>query len=125
FDTVLVGYGSSGPDGFGVASYAATRTERLRFLIAHRPGFVVPTLAARKAATLDQFSGGRLAMHFISGGSDAEQRRDGDLLDHDARYRRTDEYIGVLRKVWTSAEPFDHEGEFYRFERAFSEVKPL
>lgn len=125
FDRVLVGYGSTGPDTWGVTSYAAAVTDRLGFLLAHRPGFVVPTLAARKAATLDQFSGGRLAMHFISGGSDAEQRRDGDFLDHDARYRRTDEYIGVLRKVWTSTEPFDHEGEFYRFERAFSEVKPL
>ncbi|HEY7294941.1 MAG TPA: LLM class flavin-dependent oxidoreductase, partial [Dehalococcoidia bacterium] len=77
------------------------------------------------AATLDQFSGGRLALHFISGGSDAEQRRDGDFLDHDGRYRRTDEYIGVMRRVWTAEEPFDHAGEFYRFERAFSEVKPL
>ncbi len=125
FDTVLVGYGSSGPDGFGVASYAAMRTERLRFLIAHRPGFVAPTLAARKAATLDQFSGGRIALHFITGGSDAEQRRDGDFLDHDGRYRRTDEYLEVMRRVWTASAPFDHEGEFYRFEGAFSEVKPV
>ena len=125
FDRVLVGYGSTGPDTWGVTSYASAVTDRLGFLLAHRPGFGRPTLAARKAATLDQFSGGRLAMHFISGGSDAEQRRDGDFLDHDARYRRTDEYIGVLRRVWTAAEPFDHEGEFYHFERAFSEVKPV
>jgi len=61
FDKVLVGYGSSGPDGFGVASYAAGQTERLGYLIAHRPGFVAPTLAARKAATLDQFSRGRVS----------------------------------------------------------------
>src|SRR5204863_8981626 len=53
FDRVLVGYGSAGPDSFGVAAYAASVTERLGYLIAHRPGFVVPTLAARKAATLD------------------------------------------------------------------------
>jgi alkanesulfonate monooxygenase len=125
FDRVLIGYGSSGPDGFSVASYAASVTDRLGFLIAHRPGFVVPTLAARKLATLDHFTGGRIAVHIITGGADAEQQRDGDWLDHDARYRRTDEYLEVVRRVWTSDRPFDHEGEFYHFKAAFSEVKPL
>src|SRR5262245_60152161 len=52
FDRVLVGYGSSGPDGWTIAAWAAAHTERLGFLLAHRPGFVVPTLAARKAATV-------------------------------------------------------------------------
>lgn len=124
FDRVLVGYGSTGPDGFSVTSYAAGVTERLGFLLAHRPGFVAPTLAARKAATLDQFSGGRLAVHFISGGSDAEQQRDGDWLDHDGRYRRSDEYLEIVRRTWTSERPFDFAGEFYRIEGGYSEVKP-
>jgi alkanesulfonate monooxygenase len=125
FDRVLVGYSSSGPDGFGVASFAAAATERLGFLLAHRPGFVAPTLAARKFATLDHFSGGRVALHVITGGSDAEQKRDGDWLDHDARYRRTDEYLEVVRRTWTADGPFDYEGEFYRIQGARSDVKPL
>jgi alkanesulfonate monooxygenase len=61
---------------------------------------------------------------FISGGSDEDQRRDGDYLAHDERYARTDEYLQILRRVWTENEPFDHEGRFYRFEKAFSDVKP-
>ncbi|HLF77308.1 MAG TPA: LLM class flavin-dependent oxidoreductase [Dehalococcoidia bacterium] len=125
FDSALIGYGSSGPDGWSLATWAAAATERLRFLVAHRPGFVVPTLAARKAATIDQLTGGRLSLHIVTGGSDQEQARDGDFLDKDARYRRTDEYLDVLRKTWTSSQPFDHEGEFYRFQGAFSGVKPL
>ncbi|MFQ4143604.1 LLM class flavin-dependent oxidoreductase [Chlorogloeopsis sp. ULAP02] len=125
FDRVLVGYSSTGPDGFSVVSYAASVTERLKFLLAHRPGFVTPTLAARKLATLDRFTNGRVAVHIITGGSDAEQQRDGDWLDHDTRYRRTDEYLNILRQVWTSEEPFNYEGEFYRLKGAFSEVKPL
>lgn len=48
FDRVLIGYHSSAPDGFQVAAYAATKTTRLKFLLAHRPGFVAPTLAARQ-----------------------------------------------------------------------------
>lgn len=59
-------------------------------MIAHRPGFVAPTLAARTAATLDHFTNGRIAVHIITGGNDADQQRDGDWLDHDNRYRRTD-----------------------------------
>ena len=125
FDRVLVGYGSTGADGFVVTAHAAAATTRLGFLIAHRPGFVAPTLAARKAATLDHVTGGRIALHIITGGSDVEQQRDGDFLDHDARYRRTDEYLQVLRRTWTSERPFDFDGEFYRVRGAFSEVKPL
>ena len=53
FDRVLVGYTSTSADGFSVTAYAAAHTERLGYLIAHRPGFVAPTLAARTAATLD------------------------------------------------------------------------
>jgi alkanesulfonate monooxygenase len=125
FDRVLIGYNSNSPDGFGVASYAASVTEKLGFLIAHRPGFVAPTLAARKAATLDHFTNGRIAIHIITGGSDADQQKDGDWLDHDTRYRRTDEYLEIVRRVWTSETPFDYEGQFYRVKQAFSDVKPL
>jgi alkanesulfonate monooxygenase len=125
FDKVLVGYTATAAEGFVVASHAASQTQRLGFLIAHRPGFVAPTLAARTAATLDQFSGGRVSLHIITGGSDVDQARDGDWLDHDTRYRRTDEYLTLMRRVWTEDRPFDHAGEFYRVAKAFSEIKPV
>ena len=62
FDRVLIGYFSNAPDGFLIGAHAGTVTERLGFLLAHRPGFVAPTVAARKMATLDQLVDGRLAM---------------------------------------------------------------
>ena len=123
FDMVLTGYSSSTPDGFEVAGYAAAHTERLGYLIAHRPGFVAPTLAARKAATLDQLTNGRIALHIITGGNDIEQRQDGDWLDHDSRYRRTDEYLDVMRRIWNETEPFDHDGEFYHLQAAYSQAR--
>src|SRR5262249_34566439 len=61
----------------------------------------------------------------LPGGGHAEQQRDADFLDHDARSRRTDESLEVLRRTWTSNRPFDFDGEFYRVRGAFSEVKPL
>jgi alkanesulfonate monooxygenase len=125
FDAVLVGYTSSAAEGFQIAQYCAHRTERLKFLVAHRPGFVAPTLAARTIATFDALTDGRLWLHVISGGFDAEQRRDGDWLGHDERYARTDEYLEVMRRLWTEGQPFDHEGRYYRFAKAFSEVRCL
>src|SRR4051794_37614003 len=125
FDRVLVPHHSTGPSATLTIAYAAAHTEKIHFMLAHRPGFTAPTLAARQIASLDQFSGGRLGVHFISGGSDDEQKRDGDYLSHDQRYERTDEYLSILRRVWASEQPFDHDGKHYRFEQGFSEVKPL
>lgn len=125
FDRVLVGYWSDQPDGFLVTALAGQATSTINFLLAHRPGFVSPTLAARKLATLDHLLDGRLAVHIISGGSDAEQRKDGDYLDHDQRYARSDEFLEVVRRVWTEEKPFDHQGTFYQAQGAFSAIKPL
>lgn len=123
FDKLLVGYFSDAPDGFLVASLAAAHTDRIGFLVAHRPGFVAPTLAARKFATLDQITGGRAAIHVISGGDDTDQLRDGDTLDKEARYARTDEYVWILKRIWTEHGPIDHTGTYYRFVGASTAVR--
>jgi alkanesulfonate monooxygenase len=123
FDRVLIGYSSSEPDGTQVAAYAASHTDRLSFLVAHRPGFVAPTLAARTFATLDQFAGGRAAVHIITGGSDSEQRRDGDHLSKDERYDRTDEYLDIMKLAWTSEAPFGYHGRYYQLDDFYTGVR--
>ncbi len=125
FDRVLIGYGATGPDGFAVAAHVLYATTRLKVLIAHRPGFVAPTLVARKLATLDQLTGGgRVAIHHITGGDELDQKRDGDFADHDRRYARTAEFMSLLRRELTEAAPFDYDGEFYRVGGAYSAVRP-
>jgi alkanesulfonate monooxygenase len=125
FDRVLIGYGASGPDGFAVAAHVLHVTSTLKVLIAHRPGFVAPTLVARKLATLDQLTGGgRVGIHHITGGDELDQKRDGDFADHDRRYARTAEFMTLLRRELTAAEPFDYDGEFYRVSGAYSSVRP-
>ena len=121
FDAALVGYSSGSADSFAVAQAAAAATNSLRFLVAHRPGFVSPTLAARRAATVDIFTGGRIGVHFITGGSDAEQRRDGDHLLHDDRYHRTNEYMTIFRRA-LAGDTFDYKGQYYDIENASSDV---
>ena len=124
FDRALVAFGSTSPESQLVVAHAASVTRRLGFMIAHRPGFTAPTVAARQLATLDQFTGGRIAVHIITGGADDEMRKDGDHLTKDERYARTDEYLDILRKEWTSEKPFDYKGQYYNVEQAFGAVKP-
>lgn len=64
-------------------------SERLKFLVAFRPGFVSPTLAAQMASAFQRQTGGRLLLNVVTGGEGHEQRAYGDFLDKDARYRRT------------------------------------
>ena len=125
FDMVLVGYSSSSAEGFLVALYAAMRTDRLAYLVAHRPGFVSPTLLARKIATFDHLTGGRLAVHIIVGKSDDEQHGDGDFTPKEERYRRAAEYLELMKRTWSSDKPFDFAGQFYQVEGAHSDVRPL
>jgi alkanesulfonate monooxygenase len=124
FDRILIGYGSGWSEGTQVAAYVAQHTERLGLLIAHRPGVVFPTLASRTFTTLDQFSQGRVAVHIITGGTDSEQRREGDYLTHDERYARTDEYLQILRDAWDEPGPRDFDGSYYQFEGFTPQVFP-
>ncbi|MDQ6433894.1 LLM class flavin-dependent oxidoreductase [Mesorhizobium sp. LHD-90] len=124
FDRVLLAFHSTSPESILVAQHVTERTRNLKLMIAHRPGFTAPTLAARQLATLDHLSDGRISVHIITGGNDRELAQDGDHLTKDERYERTSEYLDIVRQEWTSAKPFDYEGKYYRVTSAFSEVKP-
>lgn len=125
FDRALVAFGSSSPESILIAAHAASATSRLGLMIAHRPGFTAPTLAARQFATLDQLTGGRTSVHVITGAEDAELARDGDHgLTKDERYARTSEYLDIVKAEWTSEKPFSYSGKYYQVEQAFSSVKP-
>ncbi|MFT4306236.1 MAG: LLM class flavin-dependent oxidoreductase [Microbacterium sp.] len=116
FDYTLVPYASAGADQYVLAATVLAATERLKTVVAVRPNTAFPTVAAQGLASLDQLSGGRSIVHIISGSSDQEQARQGDYLDKEARYRRSTEFVRVLREVWTRTEPFSHHGEFYDFD---------
>lgn len=100
FDLALVGYSASS------AYYAALHTVRLDFLVAHRR----VRGEARKIATFDQLTGGRLAVHIITGKTDAEHPGDGDFGPKVECYRRAGEYLEVMQLAWSSERPFDFAG---------------
>jgi alkanesulfonate monooxygenase len=125
WDRVLFAYGSGAPDPNIGAAYIASKTEKLQLLLAHRPNVSYPTFAAKTFATVDQVSEGRVTVHFITGGTDHEQQREGDYLTKDERYDRTRECIQIVKKAWTSREPFDYDGEHYKFADFVSDVFPV
>ena len=89
---------------WAVAASVLHSTKHLKVLVAHRPGFVQPVVLARMAATLDNLTGGgRIAIHFITGGDEADQRREGDFVPHDVRYRRTQEVMSIARRIWSDS----------------------
>jgi alkanesulfonate monooxygenase len=97
FSGVLLPTGKSCEDAWVVASTLVPVTEKLKFLVAVRPGLMSPTLSARMAATLDRFSKGRLLINVVTGGDPVELAGDGLFLDHDDRYKLTDEFLHVWR----------------------------
>ena len=121
FDSVL----TLTHDPLLTASYAAAHTERLKFMIAHRPAVIAPTIAARAFATADHYTGGgRLRLHAITGIT-AEPGHGDFLLDKDERYARTSEYLDIVKLAWTSDEPFDYEGKYFSVKGAFNPIKPV
>ena len=97
FGGVLLPTGNNCLDGWITGSALAPLTQRLKFLLALRPGVLTPALAARQAAALDRISSGRLLLNIVTGGQPRELSGDGLLLDHDARYALTDEFLTIWR----------------------------
>ncbi|WP_424534650.1 LLM class flavin-dependent oxidoreductase [Sphaerisporangium viridialbum] len=123
FEAVLTPTGTWCEDAWLVTAALTQQTTRLKFLVAFRPGFVSPTLAAQMAATYQRISGGRLLLNIVTGGESTEQRRFGDHLSKDERYARTDEFLSIVRGAW-SGTPYDFTGAHYQVEGATVAERP-
>jgi alkanesulfonate monooxygenase len=123
FEAVLTPTGTWCEDAWLTTVALAQHTERLKFLVAFRPGVISPTLAAHMAATYQRITRGRLLLNVVTGGDSVEQKRFGDHLDHDKRYARTAEFLEVVRGAW-GGKPYDFEGEHYRIEGGLTALPP-
>lgn len=113
FGGVLLPTGQSCEDSWITATGLATVTERLKFLVALRPGVISPALAARQSAALDRLSNGRLLVNVVVGGNPTELAGDGVFLPHDERYAQADEFLTIWRRL-LSGETVDFEGKYYQ-----------
>lgn len=106
YDGVLLPTGRSCEDAWVTASALIGFTQRLKFLVAVRPGLTAPSVSARMAATFDRLSGGRLLINVVTGGDPTELDGDGLFYSHDERYEITDEFLRIWRGILSEA----HQG---------------
>jgi alkanesulfonate monooxygenase len=123
YEGVLTPTGTWCEDAWLTAAALLSETERLKFLVAFRPGLVPPTLAAQQTATLQRFSEGRVLLNIVTGGDDLEQRRFGDWLSHDERYARTGEFLHIVNSVWHE-DSVNFNGDYYTVEDARVSAPP-
>ena len=112
---VLIPTGRSCEDPWTLASSLAAVTEKLKFLIAVRPGIMTPAVAARMASTVDRISNGRLLINVVAGGDPVELAGDGVFLSHDERYEITDEFLTIWRQLLEGKE-VDFTGKHLKVE---------
>lgn len=111
FKGVLLPTGTRCEDAWITAAALAPLTEKLKFLVALRPGSGTPALFARHAATLDRISGGRALLNVVTGADPADLAGDGIKLGHSERYAQTDEFLAIWRQI-LSGERVDFEGKY-------------
>ncbi len=99
YSGVLIPTGVACEESFILAADLAAHTEKLKFLVAIRPGTASPAYYARLTSTLDRVSNGRLLLNIVVGGSAQELAGDGIFLPHDERYDHADEFFQVFNSL--------------------------
>lgn len=120
------GYGADNqhePVAFSHALLAATK--KLTVIAAILPGPWTPAVVAKQLTTIDNLTGGRIAVNIVSGWFKGEFTAIGEpWLEHDERYRRSEEFIRTLKGIWTQ-DNFNFAGDFYRFRDYTLKPKPI
>ncbi len=117
-DSLLMGISYHMPDPLPMIGALVRATERVKFILAYRPGLLSPTLFTQVVNTVSWMSDGRIALNLVAGISPAEQAYYGDFLAHDDRYTRSDEFLDILHRFWREETPLTYEGQHYRIEDA-------
>ena len=120
-----MGFDNHDLEAWTLATAVLASTERIGAMVAVRPGFFSAPVLAKMVVTLDQISQGRLSLNVVTGGRPDEQAMYGDYLDHDARYRRTREFLEICRRLWSTPLPFDYQGEFHSLKQTRLEMLPM
>lgn len=125
FSGALIPTGRFCEDSWIVASSLISATRHFRFLVALRPGVVLPTFAARQAATLDRLSGGRVLFNLVAGGDEGDLRADGITLSHDERYKQAIEFVEIYNALMQGKTINRFRGKYYEINDAKLGFLPL
>jgi dimethylsulfone monooxygenase len=85
-----------------------------------------PIIAAKQCAVIDHISNGRFTLNVVCGWNGPEMEMfDVPLTRHDDRYACAEEWLAVVKRLWTEDEDFDHDGRFYRIKKGYLQPKPI
>ncbi|NVI85855.1 LLM class flavin-dependent oxidoreductase [Actinomadura sp. BRA 177] len=109
------------------ASGLLAHTSRLRVFSTVHTAFHHPVVAAKQLATADHLSKGRVGLNIVAGWHAPEYEMFGLTLpnDHDTRYALAQEWWDVVKRIWSTDEPFDHEGQFFQLQHVVGRPKPF
>jgi alkanesulfonate monooxygenase SsuD/methylene tetrahydromethanopterin reductase-like flavin-dependent oxidoreductase (luciferase family) len=103
---------------------AETKTASV-FATCHMPT-IHPIRAAKQAVTVDHISRGRFAINLVCGWYRSEMEMFGaPLMEHDLRYDYAEEWIEIVKRLWTSDEEVNFRGKFFTIKNAVSQPKPI
>ncbi|MBW0114196.1 LLM class flavin-dependent oxidoreductase [Pseudonocardia abyssalis] len=106
--------------GIAAETSHITVVSTLHLTLAH------PVMAAKQCATIDHIAKGRYAFNAVMGWFAPDMVMFGqEMMDHDDRYRYGAEWMGLVKRIWTSKEPFDFDGEFFQLREVQSLPKPF
>ncbi len=117
-ESLLMAFGFHRPDPMLLSMPLAAATERIKFLVACRPGICSPTFFVQQVNTVSALTGGRIALNFVAGHTPKELGYYGDFLPHDERYQRANEFLAIARALWERNAPVDFEGRYYKIVEA-------
>jgi dimethylsulfone monooxygenase len=129
FDITLIAERLLGPDleAWMLTAALAARTKTIQIMPAVYPGMITPQLAAKMGATLDRITGGRFAINVVNGWHQKEFELFSNgawIASSEARYNRMNEFVRVLKGLWTE-DHFTFEGEYFRTDEATLPQKPV
>lgn len=124
YQGVLLPTGQNCEDSWITAAGLANETERLKFLVALRPGVTLPTFAARQTAALDRLTRGRLLLNVVVGGNPVELAGDGVHLPHDERYDQAREFL-IIWKDLLDGKTVDFDGKYYQVRNGRLDLLPV
>lgn len=116
FDQVLISSLQHAPDPWILATQVAAMTNDIRILVAQDTNHILPSVTEKALATLNNLSNNRVDLNIITGSSLTELSRNALPLSHENRYKRTEEYVEVLKKLRKGT--LTYKGEFYQLTNA-------
>jgi alkanesulfonate monooxygenase SsuD/methylene tetrahydromethanopterin reductase-like flavin-dependent oxidoreductase (luciferase family) len=85
-----------------------------------------PIIAAKQSAVIDHITGGRYILNIVTGWNQPETDMFGlAMLSHEDRYACAEEWIGIVKRLWTEDDDFNHEGRFYKIAKGYLQPKPI